>query len=392
MALNEQKQPALVIEYTDPEEGFKGWLVIDSVSHNLCAGGMRVQKGLSREHLVRMASNMTCKMRICGLRVDGAKSGIDYDPAAPGKRAAMRRFMHAISPYIREKYSMGPDLNVEMNELESVGHDLGITSVKMAIAGAQGWDVTYFNERYKVLSQKVDSWPLGKIRVGYGVAVAALAVMKHLEVPYKEASVVIQGFGALAKAAAYGLDRKGVRVMAIADHEKSIISESSRGLDIKKLLATVGPLLPEINGISGARKGSREEIFSLPCDVFIPAALENTVTKGVALQLQIKAVVPGANLAVTADADQILFDRDIIVLPDLLSGSGGSLSMEGLFAPKDHPEPVEVLHHVERRMSELVNQILTRSKREGITPTLAALQTCSEIAPLPGTRPYGEPN
>ena len=70
MQQNKEKSPALVIEYTDAEEGFQGWLVIDTLDHNLCAGGMRVQPGLSRDRLARMARNMTCKMRICGLRVE----------------------------------------------------------------------------------------------------------------------------------------------------------------------------------------------------------------------------------------------------------------------------------------------------------------------------------
>ena len=165
--LNE-RPPALVIEYTDAEEGFQGWLVIDTLDHNLCAGGMRVQPGLSRDRLAKMARNMTCKMRICGLRVDGAKSGIDYDPAAPGKRAAMTRFIAAIRPYIESRYSMGPDLNVDMSELESIGGENGLASVKMAVARAQGMELAVFRERYRILAQEFEGWPLGKLRVRSG--------------------------------------------------------------------------------------------------------------------------------------------------------------------------------------------------------------------------------
>ena len=189
-----EKLPALVIEYTDPEEGFQGWLVIDTLDHNLCAGGMRVQQGLTRDRLARMARNMTCKMRICGLRVDGAKSGINYDPAAPGKRAAMARFIAAIRPYVESRYSMGPDLNVDMSELESIAKELGLASVKMAVARAQGLELSSFGERYQVLAQEFDGWPLGKLRVGYGVAVATLAVLDHLNIPYA-AALIISGLG-----------------------------------------------------------------------------------------------------------------------------------------------------------------------------------------------------
>ena len=388
MQNNEKKSPALVIEYTDAEEGFQGWLVIDTLDHNLCAGGLRVQPGLSRDRLAKMARNMTCKMRICGLRVDGAKSGIDYDPAASGKKAAITRFMSAIRPYIVNRYSMGPDLNVNMAELESIGRELGLPSVKMAVASAQGFEQSYFSERYQILTQEIDGWPLGKVRVGYGVAVATLAVLDYLGVSHGQASVAIQGFGNLAKAAAFGLNRKGVRIMALADHEKCIVSENEHGLDIKHLLKTEGPLLPENDFRTDVRVAAREEIFNIPCDVLIPAALEKTITKQVASELQVKAVVPGANLAVTDEADHLLHQRGVIVLPDLLSGSGGSISMEGLFSPTDHPAAIEILKHVDKRMAELVHQTLARSKTEKITPAQAALRTCAEIVLQPGVRPY----
>ncbi|MCI5146252.1 MAG: Glu/Leu/Phe/Val dehydrogenase, partial [Candidatus Electrothrix sp. AR3] len=86
----------LIIEYTDPLEGFKGWLVIDSMTHNMAAGGLRVQQGLTCECVQRLAATMTLKMRIAGIRADGAKSGIDYDPASPGKQEALYRFIRAI--------------------------------------------------------------------------------------------------------------------------------------------------------------------------------------------------------------------------------------------------------------------------------------------------------
>ena len=180
--------------------------------------------------------------------------------------------------------------------------------------------------------------------------------------------------------------------MAIADHEKSIISVNGKGIDVKQILGTAGPLLPEIDYGNGVRTGSPEEIISVPADIFVPAAVENTVTAEVASQLQVKAVVPGANLAVTPEADQLLFEQGIIVLPDLLSGSGGSLSMEGLFGGKDHPSPVDVLTHVEKRMSRIVNETLDRSKTEGISPAQAAFSICSETASHPGTKPYGDLN
>ena len=390
MENGQDKPPALVIEYTDPEEGFQGWLVRDTLTYGICAGGMRVQPGLTRERLARMARNMTRKMRISGLRVDGAKSGIDYDPSAPGKRAAMARFMAAILPYIRSSYSMGPDLNVEMAELDTIGQQLGLDSVKMAVAMAQGWDLPQYNARYAILKQEIDGLPLGRLRVGFGVGVAALAVLDYLGIPYPRATVAVQGFGALARAALHGLVRQGVRVVALADVEKCIIAEDGHELDLNNLLRNEGTLLPTVSPGSGVRLAPREEIFHVPCDILIPAAVENSISEQVAVQMRVRAVVPGANLAVAAGAEALLSQKGVLVLPDFLAGCGGSLAMEGLFGPPEPPAPEQVLAHVGRRMAEMVRRVLSRSEAERISPTAAALRICAETVTPPG-RPYGNP-
>jgi glutamate dehydrogenase (NAD(P)+) len=388
--MNINKEPALVIEYTDRLEGFKGWLVVDTLNHKLCAGGMRVQQGLSRDHLRDMARNMTLKMQIGGLRVDGAKCGIDYDPLAPGKKAAVGRFLQAIKPYIRQYYSMGPDLNMDMAELEVICQGLGIPSPKMAIAHAQGWNLDYFLQRYEILHEKGNGYSVGRLRAGSGVAEAALSTLRFIGIPYNQASVAIQGFGLLGRAAAYFLQKAGVNIVAVSDVHKSLVSETGQALDITRLLQSKGPLLPNLEYEKDVRVSAPTNIFTIPCDVLIPVAVENTITKEIASDLAVRAVVPGANLAVTAEAETLLNERGVVVLPDFVVGCGGSLSMEGLFGPVDHPEPSAVLDYVKHKMATLVTDILGRAKRENITPTTAALRYCSEVVVTDRQKPYGK--
>jgi hypothetical protein len=78
------------------------------------------------------------------------------------------------------------------------------------------------------------------------------------------------------------------------------------------------------------------------------------------------------------------------VLPDFLAGCGGSLSMEGLFGPQDHPDAQSVLDYVEKKMIEIVHKVLLRSEKENISPTDSALHFCDEFVCLPETRPYGD--
>jgi glutamate dehydrogenase (NAD(P)+) len=380
--------PALVIEYTDPVEGFKGWMVRDTFCHKICAGGMRVHPHLECAHLAGMAANMTRKMRLAQLRVDGAKCGIRYDPASPGKKEAIGRFLSAIRPYIETSYSMGPDLNVKMEELEEIASSRNIASIKMAIAGAQGWTLSYFHERMNILNTPLTgNWNVGRLRAGYGVCAAVLATLKHLAIDPSEAKVSVQGFGTLAKGTIFGLLQHGVTVVAAADAEKCIISPSQQGLAMQTILDSPGSLLPD--QLEGKRDRP-ETINNISCDIMIPAAIENTVNSEVAGRIQVKGVVPGANLAVTPEAAAILYERGITLIPDFLAGCGGSLSMEGLFGPDEHPAPEEILSHINYKMQQLVNKVLDRSIEEDISPTEAALRFCSEAPCYPDARPYGK--
>jgi len=381
-------EPELVIEYTDPLEGFKGWLVIDSMTHNLCAGGLRVQPGLTRDCVQRLAATMTLKMRIAGIRADGAKSGIDYDPSSPGKQEALYRFIRAIKPFIKDRYSMGPDMNTTMPELDAVCSRLGITSIKTAVARAQNLTPTEFNQRTALLSNPIGHATLGKLRAGSGLAASCLGALEFLGIPAQEATVAIQGFGGLAAGAAYFLNLAGVKIVGLADREKSLISSDGEALDIPSFLnESVDGIIPYTT--STGRYGRREEIYSVPCDVFIPAAIENSVGAQEARTMQVRAIACGANLAVTADAEKILHERDILLIPDMVAGCGGSLSMEGLFAPDHLPSVDEVLTHVDSKTRKIVNNLLTRSQEDKVPPREAALRLCAEASVYPGTRPYG---
>jgi glutamate dehydrogenase/leucine dehydrogenase len=392
MAAGAAHLPELIVEYTDPLEGFKGWLVIDSLTHRLAAGGMRVQKGLTCDVVRQLAATMTLKMRIAGIRADGAKCGIDYDPRSPGKQEALFRFIRAVKPYLLERYSMGPDLNTTMPELDAVCVRIGIPSIKAVIAKCQGFTPEAFAERTKLLKQPVAHATLGGLRSGAGVAASCAAALEFLHIPLAQAKVVIQGFGSLASSAAYFLHQAGVPIIGLADCDKSLISPDSSALDIPDLLARScsdcrrkGLIPPDSLRHS---YGDRREIYKIACDVFVPAAIEQAIDRQAAATMQVKAIVSGANLAVTDEAEAILHQRGIVVIPDMVAGCGGSLSMEGLFGPDELPSVQEVLNHVDRKTRRIVRNMLQRSRQDGISPREAALRICAETPLHPDSKPY----
>ena len=386
-----RKDSDLIVEYTDPLEGFKGWLVIDSMAHKLAAGGLRVQKGLTCECVQRLAATMTLKMRIAGIRADGAKSGIDYDPSSPGKQEALYRFIRAIKPYMEERYSMGPDLNTTMPELDAVCQRLGLSSIKNAVARNQQLDDAAFAQRTALLASPFGHATLGRLRSGAGLASSCLATLEFLGIPSEKATVAIQGFGGLAAGAAYFLHKAGVRIVGLADREKSLYSINGTPLDIPSLLAAqeggekgIIPLAEN----SKAAYADNKKIYDLSCDIFVPAAIEKAVDKEVAKHIETKAIASGANLAVTEEAEQILQQRGIPVIPDMVAGCGGSLSMEGLYGPETPPTAEEVINHVDRKTRKIVKAMLQRSHQDNISPREAALRLCTEAPLYPDSKPY----
>ena len=391
MFMNERIQSDLIVEYTDPLEGFKGWLVIDSMTHKLAAGGLRVQKGLTCECVQRLAATMTLKMRIAGIRADGAKSGIDYDPASPGKQEALYRFIRAIRPYMEECYSMGPDLNTTMPELDAVCQRLGISSIKNAVARNQQLDDAAFAQRTALLAAPCGHATLGRLRSGAGLAASCLATLEFLDISPEKATVAIQGFGGLAAGAAYFLHKAGVRIVGLADREKSLYSINGTPLDIPALLAAQDGgekgIIPRAENPKSAYAENRK-IYDLPCDIFVPAAIEKAVDKEVAKRIRTKAIASGANLAVTEEAEQILHQRAIPVIPDMVAGCGGSLSMEGLYGPETPPTAEDVINHVDRKTRKIVKAMLQRSQQDNVSPREAALRLCAEAPLYPDSKPY----
>ncbi|MDQ3383470.1 MAG: Glu/Leu/Phe/Val dehydrogenase, partial [Actinomycetota bacterium] len=172
-----QTENRVVLRYQDEREGFRGWAVFDGTARPLAAGGFRVQPGLSEQVLVDLAAAMSLKQRLLGLAVDGAKAGIDYDPDAPGKPDAMRRFLRFLRPHLLERLSLGSDMGTGWTEIEGLARAEGIPSVKIAVARAQGIDEAEFSARIGLLDTDVGGLTLGQRRAGHAVAAAALAAL-----------------------------------------------------------------------------------------------------------------------------------------------------------------------------------------------------------------------
>lgn len=381
------RAPSEVIQYTDPIEGFRGFLAFHGDRHRLAAGGFRVQVGLRADTVAALAQTMTLKQRLLGLAVDGAKAGIDYDPRAIGKREAMRRFMRFVRPWLAERFSMGSDAGTTWREIESLASEEGILSPKVAVARAQGLGDSDFLSRIRVLDEIVGGFTLGQRRAGHALAAAAIATVARS--PYRHLiRAGIQGFGTLARGAALSLSEAGVIIVAVADEHGCLVAPAG-GLDVSALLAIPqGVPLPD-HAPPGSCVRPREALFDLPLDLMVLAACESAISQQQATRLQTTAVAVGANLALGLPIEDLLCRRGILVVPDFVGGCGGSASMDAIFGVPCCPSPEAVLDRTDLRMRGLVHEMFDLAHRNGTTPRQAALRMCrSHEATSPG-RPYG---
>lgn len=374
-----------VIGYRDPVEGFRGYLAVAGQSHRLAAGGLRVQTGLDEATVTRLAEAMTLKERLLGLAVDGAKAGIDYDPHAPGKTEAMRRFVRFLRPHLLDRLSLGPDMGTTWPEIEDVAGQVGLVSVKGAIARAQELADDDFRARLRLLDEEIDGATLGERRAGHALAHAALAAAEAAGITGRAPRVGIQGFGTLGRAAATALAEAGVTATAVTDEHTCLhcyaddvddVGEAESSEDGRR---SAPPVPVDVE--------PPDQLLELPLDVLVLAACEDAVSEERAERLEVAAVVVGANLGLSAPVEQLLHRRGILVVPDFVGGCGGSASMDVLFGPPTCPTAAEVLEALGTRIRALVARLFETSRARGISPREAALALSADEVP-PG-KPYG---
>jgi len=293
-------------------EIFTGYRIQHSMTLGPSKGGIRYHPDVDLEEVTALAMLMTWKCALMGLPYGGAKGGVRCDPWKLSQRELerlTRRFASEIHLCI------GPDRDIP-------APDMGTNEQVMA------WIMdTYSMQRGTTVPGVVTSKPvllggsLGRVEgTGRGVAYVTAEAMTHLGLPLTGARVVVQGFGNVGSVAARLLSEMGCRVVAVSDVQGGIYNPD--GLDISALQAVVQAgqwvrQYPEGEPISN------EELLLLPCEILIPAALGGQFTAENAGAVQTRLIVEGANGPTTAEADHLLREGGIFIIPDILANAGG---------------------------------------------------------------------
>ena len=291
---------------------YTGHRVLHNTALGPTKGGLRFSTQVWINEVRALAMWMTWKCALAHLPYGGAKGGVACDPAALSPRELerlTRRFATELRPMI------GAHIDIP-------APDVGTNSQVMA------WfmDTYSMHEGYSVPSV-VTGKPLTiggsagrQDATGRGVMIAAREAARTRGIPFAGARVVVQGFGNVGGTAAALMAAEGCRVVAVSDAFGGLYNRD--GIDLTALrrhVASTGRVV----GFPGADAVGGAELLELPCEFLVPAAVEGQITSRNAARIDARAVVEGANGPTTPDADAILEDRGILVVPDILANSGG---------------------------------------------------------------------
>jgi len=295
---------------------FRGYRIQHSNLLGPYKGGVRFHPMVDLDEVKALASWMTWKSALCDIPFGGAKGGISFDPNGlePDElERVVRRFTHALGNNI------GPDHDIP-------APDLGSNSQSMV------WMMdTYSNSMGATERQNVKRIVTGKTletggspgrekATGQGVVFCLQHWADEVGFDLVGATVSIQGFGNVGSATARIMQVHGARVVAVSDHAGAVADED--GIDAFELTDWVRER-GTVAGFPGGMWIEPDDFWGVPADIVIPAALENQVTSENVGQIQAKVIVEAANGPTTLEAERILAQREIDVLPDILVNAGG---------------------------------------------------------------------
>jgi glutamate dehydrogenase (NAD(P)+) len=334
-------------------EVFTGYRVQYNITLGPAKGGIRYHPDVSLDEVTALAAWMTWKCAVAHVPFGGGKGGIVCDPTRMSPReleALTRRYVAEIIDSIGpEKDVPAPDVNTNDQVMAwvmdtysmHVGHTSTavVTGKPLELGGSLG----------------------RREATGRGVMICARESAKHLGFDLKGATIAIQGFGNVGGVSAQLLAEQGAKIVAVADWKGGVCN--TKGLDIPKLTDYVRQH-KTVAGFSGADPLTNDQLFKLDVAVLIPAALENQITMENAPDIKAKLVVEGANGPTTPDAHRHLYERGIMVVPDILANSGGVTTSYFEWVQDRYGyfwTEKEVNERLEAKMCEAFNAVLQTS-------------------------------
>ena len=346
-------------------EVFIGYRVQHNAARGPYKGGVRFHPHANEDEVRALASLMTWKTALMDIPFGGAKGGIMVDPHELSD-AELNRLTRSYTMSIQ--HLLGPHRDV-------AAPDMGTNAQTMA------WVMDAYGQANGYQPAVVTGKPVAvggsegrEAATGRGAVFVLQEAAHDLGVDLRHCKVVVQGFGNVGSWFSRIAHEEGARIVAVADHLGGIYNE--RMLDIPALVEYVDEHRT-VHGFSGGEEISSADIFEIESDILVPAAIENVITEENAPRIKTRLVLEAANHPVTPEADTILGERGIPVLPDLLVNGGGvTVSyfewMQNLQQFQWGEEQVN--EELRRRMARAYHAVADRAGNTGLTHREAAFE------------------
>lgn len=363
------REPERIIEVNIPvkmDDGttktFRAFRSAHSSALGPSKGGVRYDESVTYEEVKVLSTLMSLKVALLGLPLGGGKGGIVVDPKKLSEReleALSRGFVRAINNYI------GPRIDVPAPDVNTNAKIMGYFTDEYIALNGNRHDIATFTGKGTDMGGS-----LGRSEAtGFGVYLTIKKYYEKIGKSLDGATFALQGFGNVGSFAAKFLTEDGAKLIALNSKNKSQKSGSSaiydpEGLDVKKLEKAREETGSALN--IEAKKITNEEFFALPCDILIPAAMENVIDETNAVDIKASLIVEAANGPVTEAGEEILNEKNIPIIPDILANSGGVLvshyewiqNMTGSYWDDD-----EVRTKQEKDMSKAIGEVFATAEK-----------------------------
>jgi len=327
---------------------FTGFRILHNDSRGPAKGGIRYHPDVTPDEVKALAALMTLKSAVADIPYGGAKGAVVCNPKVLSQNELerlTRRYAAEITLFIGPETDIpapdvgtNPQIMAWIMDTFSMGRGYSVPAVTtgkpLEVGGSRG--------RFEA--------------TGRGCVIAALLAAKHVAINAGEATVAVQGFGNVGAAAAKLLTREGCRLIAISDSKGGVYNP--KGLDLD-LLSAQKKGTGSVVGISNAETITNAELLELGCDILVPAALEHQLVKANAASVKAKLIVEGANNPITSEADSILGDKGIFVVPDILANTGGVI-----VSYLEWVQGLQFLFWEEGEVNDYLQKILTKAFAE----------------------------
>jgi glutamate dehydrogenase (NAD(P)+) len=346
-------------------QNFEGYRVIHNTALGPSKGGIRYDTAVNLDEVKALAAWMTWKSAVTGIPFGGAKGGIICDPREHSK-AELEKITRAYTKSLSDIF--GPEKDVPAPDMGTGPDEMGWLMDEFSLVHGKTIHAVVTGKHLH------SGGSLGRVEAtGRGVSIITLLALQKLKLRPARSTVAIQGFGNVGLHSALFLHEKGLKVVAVSDVSEAFYNPE--GLNIPELILYYNLNNKSIKGYPNSVAIKHEELLLLEVDVLIPAAKEDVITQKNATEIKAKIIVEGANGPISSDADAILHDSNVLVVPDILANAGGVTVSYFEWLQNSLLESWRI-HQINKRLEDILEKgfetVFRIAEKHNVTPRIAA--------------------